>query len=163
MKRIDISSKRDNRKLSKNVSSAIGNNKTFSEQKIILNRIYLEDESLENRDTYLSELKKKWSSYKQQDKKNNIFHDDYFIHFDDMIKKMVSSKMLCYYCACDCLFLYEDSYQDTQWTLDRIDNNKGHTDSNTVICCLKCNLSRGNIHHDRFVESKKIRIVRKIE
>jgi len=163
MKRIEINSKRDNRKLSKNVISAIGNNKTFSEQRIILNRIYLEDEYLENSDVYLSELKKKWNSYRQQDKKHGIFHDDFFIGFETMIKKLVSSKMQCYYCTCNCLFLYEDSYDDTQWTLDRIDNNKGHTDNNTVICCLKCNLSRGNIHHDRFIESKKISIVRKIE
>lgn len=163
MKRIEIDSKRDNRKLSKNVISVIGNNKTFSEQRIILNRIYLEDEYLENSDVYLSELKKKWNSYRQQDKKHGIFHDDFFIGFETMIKKLVASKMQCYYCTCNCLFLYEDSYDDTQWTLDRIDNNKGHTDNNTVICCLKCNLSRGNIHHDRFIESKKISIVRKIE
>jgi hypothetical protein len=163
MKRIDISSRRDNRKLSKNVISIIGNNKTFSEQRIILNRIYLEDKYLENIDVYLSELKKKWNSYKQQDKKHGILHDDFFIGFETMIKKLVSSKLQCYYCTCNCLFLYEDSYDDTQWTLDRIDNNKGHTDSNTVICCLKCNLSRGNIHQDRFIESKKISIVRKIE
>ena len=27
-----------------------------------------------------------------------------------------------------------------QWTLDRIDNNIGHSKENVVICCLKCNL-----------------------
>ena len=31
---------------------------------------------------------------------------------------------------------------EQQWTLDRIDNDKCHSDENTVISCLKCNLQR---------------------
>jgi hypothetical protein len=128
----------------------------------IVNQLYL-DQSFTGSVCARRDIIRKLNSYKQQDKKHGILHDDFFIGFETMIKKLVSSKLQCYYCTCNCLFLYEDSYDDTQWTLDRIDNNKGHTDSNTVICCLKCNLSRGNIHQDRFIESKKISIVRKIE
>lgn len=28
--------------------------------------------------------------------------------------------------------------------LDRIDNSKGHHESNTVVCCALCNMTRGN-------------------
>jgi hypothetical protein len=69
----------------------------------------------------------------------------------------------CFYCQIDCFVFYKQSYKENQWTLDRIDNNKGHSDENTVLCCLKCNLSRGNIDHERFAQSKKIKQIRKID
>ena len=162
MKKIIFDVKKTERKLTKKTQN-IMHDTLINEQHNILNRIYLNDENLENKDVYLSELKKKWSSYKNQDKRHNIYHEDYFIDFNAMIDKMVASKMKCFYCDVKCLFIYSESYETHQWTLDRIDNNKGHTCENTVICCLQCNLARGNIDHERFKESKKIRAIRKIE
>lgn len=150
-----------NRKLSKNIQPII--NIQYEDQRKILNQLYLEDDTIENKEHYLSELKKKWNGYKYQDKKNNIYHKTYFISFNDLLDKMVASQMQCFYCSSKCLFLYDKSYDNLQWTLDRINNNKGHTCENTVICCLKCNISRGNIDHTRFIESKKIRVVRKLD
>ena len=31
-----------------------------------------------------------------------------------------------------------------QYTIDRIDNNKGHEINNVVPCCYECNVARGN-------------------
>ena len=162
MKKITFHSKPEERKLTQKTKQAFTNNTQLHEQLNILNRIYLDDALLCNKDVYLSELKKKWQGYKQQDMKHNIFHESYFIEFDSMIQKMVASKLRCTYCTTMCYFIYDKSYQNSQWTLDRIDNNKGHTDENTVISCLQCNLSRGNIDYERFKNAKKISIIRKL-
>lgn len=162
MKKINFEVKKKERKVNEKTKKILDETQ-IQEQNIILNRLYLDDEQLEHKQQYLSELKKKWQSYKQQDKKHDIYHENYFIDFDSMIHKMVASKMKCFYCQEVCMFIYSESYETHQWTLDRIDNNKGHTCENTVICCLQCNLARGSIDHERFKESKKIRSVRKIE
>lgn len=162
MKKINFNVKKSERKLNQNTKKIV-NETLMHEQHTILNRIYLDDKTMENKDLYLSMLKKKWQGYKQQDKKHNIYHEGFFITFENMLKKMVASKMSCFYCKESCLFIYSESYENHQWTLDRIDNNKGHTCENTVISCLQCNLARGNIDHERFKESKKIRIIRKLE
>ncbi len=162
MKTIQFMGKRDDRKM-KNKQILNVMNIIHSEQTNILQRLYLNDCTLENSNKYLSEITRKRSGYIQQDKKNGIYHNDFIINMDDLILKMVESKMKCFYCIRECMFLYREIYTNNQWTLDRIDNNLGHTNKNTVICCLKCNLSRGNINHDRFVSSKQISVVRKIE
>lgn len=162
MKKINFNVKNSERKLNKNTKKIVDET-IIIEQNNILHRIYLDDEKLEHKQVYISELKKKWQGYKQQDKRHSIYHEKYFIDFDSMIDKMVASKMKCFYCDVACLFIYSESYENSQWTLDRIDNNKGHTCENTVISCLQCNLARGNIDHERFKESKKICIIRKIE
>lgn len=163
MKKIIINNNNKNRKVNKNTENILSENLSFNEQQIVINRLYLNDETLKNKELYLSELNKKLLSYKHQDKKNNVYHENYFINYELLIKKMVASKLNCYYCNNKCLFLYNKCYDDLQWTLDRINNNKGHTDENTVICCLKCNLGRGNIDHKRFIESKKIKFIKKLD
>ena len=47
-----------------------------------------------------------------------------------------------------------------QWTLDRLDNNKGHCFENVVICCLKCNLKRRTTDDEKFKFTKQMRIVK---
>ena len=47
-----------------------------------------------------------------------------------------------------------------QWTLDRIDNDQGHTYDNVVIACLECNLQRRRTNSDKFLFTKQMKIVR---
>ena len=47
-----------------------------------------------------------------------------------------------------------------QWTLDRIDNDKGHNMENVVIACLDCNIRRRRKNKDDFMFSKNMEIVR---
>jgi hypothetical protein len=36
--------------------------------------------------------------------------------------------------------------------IDRIDNTKGYTDSNVVPCCKRCNLAKGTLTRDEFIQ-----------
>ena len=99
-------------------------------------------------------LKSKINSYKQQDKKKNILTD--IISFDQLIEKLIISKLKCYYCNKNVLIIYEISRDPRQWTLDRLDNLKGHTNFNVVISCLKCNLDRRIIDDKKFLFTKKL-------
>jgi len=103
----------------------------------------------------LSVLKKKFSSYKSQDKQSHKYDIDQHITFDEMIEKIYLSKLKCYYCNCDLIILYNKKREKTQWTLERLDNNLGHYTSNTCICCLDCNLKRRTDNHEYFKNSKQ--------
>ena len=103
----------------------------------------------------LSVLKKKFSSYKSQDKQSHKYDIEQHITFDEMIEKIYLSKLKCYYCNCDLIILYNKKREKTQWTLERLDNNLGHYTSNTCICCLDCNLKRRTDNHEYFKNSKQ--------
>ena len=47
------------------------------------------------------------------------------------------------------------------WTLDRIDNDLSHTNNNTCISCLKCNLQKRRRSHEKFKFTKQLKIEKK--
>jgi hypothetical protein len=47
-----------------------------------------------------------------------------------------------------------------QWTLDRIDNKKGHNEGNVIIACLQCNLKRRCTAKDAFMFTKNMKIIK---
>ena len=105
----------------------------------------------------LRELKTKLSSYKQQDKKKDYDEDlCTLITLDNIIEKLVSSKLKCYYCNKNMLIFFEKVRDEDQWTLDRINNYDEHSNENTIICCLKCNLQRRRKNSDKFLFSKQL-------
>ena len=101
-------------------------------------------------------LKIKLDCYKQQDIKKK--YDDYnnFITLENIIEKLVISSMLCFYCNVKTLILFKNSRTECQWTLDRINNYDEHSNSNTIICCLKCNLQRRRKNSAKFKFSKQL-------
>ena len=106
-------------------------------------------------------IHKKLNSYKQQDLKKNK-HSELFIVEDELLDKLVVSRLKCYYCKQSVLILYEKKRENMQWTLDRLDNSIGHTKDNVVICCLKCNLERRCIDDGKFLFTKQMRLIKKI-
>ena len=105
----------------------------------------------------INELKSKLSSYKQQDKKKDYDEDCCtLITLDNIIEKLVSSKLKCYYCNKNMLIFFEKVRDEDQWTLDRINNYDEHSNENTIICCLKCNLQRRRKNSDKFLFSKQL-------
>jgi len=104
------------------------------------------------------ELQKKIQGYKSQDIKRNIYDQKQLISYMEVVEKLVASKLKCAYCTQFVYVLYKDVRDPTQWTLDRKDNTIGHSQNNTVICCLKCNLQRRRIDDDKFMFTKRLKI-----
>ena len=102
----------------------------------------------------------KISGYKSQDMKKGLFDESKFVCFDDVIKLMTSSKMQCFYCKKPSLLFYEYVRDRCQWTLERIDNSRGHNIDNVEIACLDCNLRRRTMYHERYLFTKQIGIVK---
>ena len=57
------------------------------------------------------------------------------------LEALITSSPTCYYNDCAVTLQYLE-YQGDLGTLERINNNIGHTKDNCVICCLSCNFSR---------------------
>lgn len=136
---------------------------TYHKQLQMINILYLEQEPIGEIYPLLKrEINKKLNGYKTQDKQNKILDLNYLISLEFVIEKLMSCKLKCFYCNDKCELLYKNTFSKKQWTLDRIDNNYGHNNNNVVICCLECNIKRGNMDSERFKRGKEIKIVRKI-
>ena len=121
--------------------------------------LYL-NQSFDGDNILKQELKNKINGYKNQDKKRNILNIDKLISQEELIEKLLISKLKCYYCKCVCLLLYNNVREKKQWTLDRLDNSIGHNKDNVVICCLKCNLKRRTLDDEKFKFTKQMRITK---
>lgn len=134
---------------------------TYYKQIQIINSIYLE-QTHEQETLLKREIDKKIKGYKTQDIQKELFDLNAFISLDQTIEKLVLSKLKCFYCKERCELLYKNVFAKKQWTLDRIDNDYGHNHNNVVICCLECNIKRGDMDSERFKRGKEIKIVRKL-
>ena len=149
-KQIIINKKPDKKKDTENI-----NNDMLKELNNVstVNKMFLNEE-FENKNIIKSNVMKKRSSYRTQDVNKDRLKDD-FITYDEIIEKLVISKLKCSYCKENVLILYENKRDYKQWTLDRIDNSCGHNNDNIVIACLECNLKRRRMNMDRFKFSKE--------
>jgi len=116
----------------------------------------VEDSNVEHRGLILKELTNKIAGYKRQDIEKKVFQDDLFISLENVIEKLLCSKLKCFYCKQCCEVLYKNVYSKQQWTLDRLNNDIGHNTDNVIISCLECNLKRGTMDSDRFKYGKQI-------
>jgi len=107
-------------------------------------------------------IKKKLSGYKNQDTIKNRLDKKLFITYEEILEKLVVSKMFCHYCTEITKLMHENRRDDKQWTLDRIDNSLCHTNDNTVICCLQCNMQKRCRDDKKFKFSKQMRIIKRI-
>ena len=83
----------------------------------------------------ISEINKKISSYKQQDKIKNLFDTSKFLTFESVINKMIECQLKCRYCKHEMNVLYDISREMRQWSVDRIDNDIGHNIGNFHLAC----------------------------
>ena len=165
MKKIVIKGKRNidgikgekekTRKITSNVNKKVFNKISQVEY---LNKLYL-GENYDGIDFVKKEVERKLSGYKNQDIKKKKLSDK-LISYEECLEKLVISKLKCYYCRTDCLLTYENIREQSQWTLDRIDNSIGHEKENVVICCLKCNLKRRTTDDEKFKFTKQMRIIK---
>ena len=131
-------------------------------QRTCINTLYLTGECDIHQKQIISSLDNKISGYKNQDIKKYIHDNATLITREELLEKLVASKLKCYYCSASVKILYSKVREPLQWTLDRIDNDNSHTKENTVVACLKCNLKRRRIDADKFYFTKNLSIKKQL-
>ena len=134
---------------------------TYNKQIQIINSLYLNQEQEQNI-LAKREISKKLNGYKSQDIQKELLDLNRLISLDQTIEKLMVSKLKCFYCKENCELLYKNTLAKKQWTLDRLNNEYGHNHDNVVICCLECNIKKGEMDSDRFKQGKDIKIIRKL-
>jgi|TARA_Y100000992_G_scaffold302592_1_gene277558 hypothetical protein len=129
----------------------------YYKQIMAINLIYL-NKSDDKLDLIKKEINKKMYGYKAQDERKEILCEKKFVDLDNIIERLVESKLKCFYCKCEIALVYSHNRQKNQWTLDRINNKEGHNVNNILIACLKCNLERRDIDKDKFYFTKNLTI-----
>jgi|LauGreDrversion4_2_1035121.scaffolds.fasta_scaffold142954_3 5-methylcytosine-specific restriction endonuclease McrA len=138
---------------------------TYNKQIQIINSLYLNQGCDQNQDQNIlakREISKKINGYKSQDIQKELLDLNRLISLDQTIEKLMVSKLKCFYCKEICELLYKNTLAKKQWTLDRLNNEYGHNYDNVVICCLECNIKKGEMDSDRFKQGKEIKIIRKL-
>ena len=134
--------------------------KEYYDAKLLENTIKLKEKSLYNENTkYFSDsllffyCKSKIRSALSYDKKKfrSLNYDEYVTNhwITDMLHTH-NCKCMC----CNCvmaLFCY-DSYEKSQFTINRINNKLPHYIYNCNIVCLFCNISQHNTHFDVYIK-----------
>jgi len=128
----------------------------------LLNNIF--ENNLQNNDEItkiaIQEINKKIYGYKQQDNIKKHYNAEIFLTFESVIKKLIESELKCRYCKCEMSVLYDVSREMKQWSVDRIDNDKGHNIDNFHLACLDCNLKRRRRTDEKFLFTKQLNIVK---
>jgi hypothetical protein len=107
----------------------------------------------------MGDIQKKLAGYRQQDKKHEIYGKKFFVSKEEVEALFAAAGNKCTYCLHEVKMVYE-AKDKKQWTLDRIDNRMGHNRGNVLLCCLECNLKRGNVcSAEKFRFTKQLRIV----
>jgi len=111
----------------------------------------------------LTQISNKISGYRSQDTEKELLNLDLLVSKADVLELMKSSCLSCYYCKEGTLVLYEYVRDPKQWTLERLDNSRGHNRDNVVLSCLRCNLRRRTMHSDRYLQTKAMSKIVKID
>jgi hypothetical protein len=106
------------------------------------------------------EIVKKINGYRRQDVGRGLYADTLFIDADMIIGELYATHMVCYYCKEVMYVLYDKVREKKQWTVDRVDNDKGHNKGNIVLSCLECNLSRRRRGKDAFLFTKQLHLIK---
>jgi hypothetical protein len=109
------------------------------------------------------EIQKKIYGYRSQDITKKLYDEVNFVDFKKVIELLLECKLDCYYCREKVLIIYEMVREPKQWSIERINNKYGHNKDNIVIACLNCNLRRKTMYHERFVFTKQMGKVTKLD
>ena len=108
------------------------------------------------------QIQNKIRGYKSQDMDKGIYQEEQFVTYPYVYALIQEYKMQCYYCKESTMILYECVREPKQWTLERIDNSAGHNCGNVQIACLQCNLRRRTMFQEKYVLTKQMMNVTKL-
>ena len=111
----------------------------------------------------IQQLNQKINGYKSQDIAKKILDLEKLVDLDTVIQLLLQCNLQCFYCKNRVKVLYEHVREPLQWTLDRIDNDFGHNKGNLEIACLSCNLRRRTMYADRYVFTKQLKLIKKLD
>lgn len=132
-----------------------------SQQLIYIRELDNENEKTTKQSRFIHDsIRQKISSYRSQDTLKERYSKEDFITKEGIVKLLRESNNICYYCREPVKLLYEYVRDPKQWTLERINNSKGHNVDNLMIACLGCNLGRRTMHQERYVFTKQLNIVK---
>jgi hypothetical protein len=109
-------------------------------------------------------IHQKLGGYRAQDIAKARYDPDKVITYTDLLDKLLGAStrtgadvpIPCFYCQEGVLLVYRDVRHPKQWTLERIDNARGHVADNVVVACLACNVRRRTMYHERYVMTKQM-------
>ena len=133
----------------------------FTESELSLENQATFIKSLESSDPssfslFLQQVSQKIYNYKTQDIEKGIFSPEDFVTTEFVIDALKKTPN-CFYCQQPVFIFYEFVREPKQWTLERIDNSRGHNCDNVEIACLTCNLRRRTMHYERFLFTKQVK------
>lgn len=132
-----------------------------SQQLIYIRELENENDKTTKQSRFIHDsIRQKISSYRSQDTLKERYSKEDFITKEGIVKLLRESNNICYYCREPVKLLYEYVRDPKQWTLERINNSKGHNADNLMIACLGCNLGRRTMHQERYVFTKQLNIVK---
>lgn len=98
------------------------------------------------------ELERKLEGYLKQDKRKNRYITNR-MSLSQLCAKFQKEDYRCHYCRELLSVIYRDTRSPTQWSLDRIDNDKPHDTDNLVLACYACNIKRRRRSYRKFKNS----------
>lgn len=102
-------------------------------------------------------IQEKIRGYNRQDKlKHRDVPDELRLTRSAVVKRLVESELLCYYCKKSLEVIYSNVLEKRQWTIDRIDNTRGHSLDNFHISCLECNVNRRRRSDKKYLDGKQM-------
>ena len=107
----------------------------------------------------LREIKRKLDGYRHQDHEKKLYDETLFVDLSFVVPLLQNSPH-CFYCQEPVKLLYEMARDPKQWTLERIDNNRGHNKDNVEISCLSCNVKRRTMYHEKYRFTKQMKFVK---
>ena len=135
---------------------------TFEKQMEILSVLSLHKKSKDPvYKIFKQQIERKITSYKQQDVEKKKYEPTKIITYENILSLFLETQCKCFYCKEEVFVLYEKVREEKQWTLDRMNNDLGHSMDNIVLACLKCNLKRRCQSKDGFLFTKQLKIVKK--
>jgi hypothetical protein len=92
--------------------------------------------------------REKFKGYIQQDKDKERYDEEEFITYMDLSGLMNEQSNKCIYCW--------KSLNNSDWSLDRIDNKLGHNMNNCVLSCIHCNTTRKTTPYNKFYREQAL-------